>query len=55
MEFFQNQVWKYALAGILVLGGGFKQSLFQTLLGEVIQIDEHIFQLAKPAGRVFVA
>ena len=27
------------------LGGGFKYFLFSSLLGEMIQIDEHIFQM----------
>ena len=30
---------------ILVQGGGFKQFLFSPSLGEMIQFDEHIFQL----------
>ena len=30
---------------LFFLGGGFKYCLFSPLLGEMIQLDEHIFQM----------
>ena len=35
----------YLFSAIYILGGGFKQFLFSSLFGEMIQFDEHIFQM----------
>ena len=41
------EVEKDLMMYIMKLGGGFKYVLFSSLPGEMIQFDEHIFQMEK--------
>ena len=43
----RNHYWGdwYGLPEVDYLGGGFKYFLFSALFGEIIKLDEHIFQM----------
>ena len=38
-------IFRIQKVGYVILGGGFKHFLFSPLPGEMIQFDEHIFQM----------